>query len=257
MMPRRAAAAAAVLALAALGLAACAGEGGKAYSWGWYVISPFTPQGRTHLGFLVAGLGATVAVSAVAILCSVVLGAAVALAGFARYRSLRGFNRTYVEVVRAVPMLVMVLWVYYSLPVLLGIQFGIFVSGVIALALSDSAFEAEIFRAGIQSVEKGQIEAAKSVGLTGWQTMRFIVLPQAIRRVLPALGNQFVYMLKMSSILSFIGFEELTRRANELTVTEHRPLEIYTFLAVEYLLLVLFASWLVRRLERRLGQVHR
>jgi polar amino acid transport system permease protein len=83
------------------------------------------------------------------------------------------------------------------------------------------------------------------------------VLPQAIRRVLPALGNQFVYMLKMSSILSVIGFEELTRRANELTVTEYRPLEIYTFLVVEYLLLILVASWLVRRLERRLGQVHK
>lgn len=257
MTKRRAAAAALALALAALALSACAGESGKGYTWGWYIISPFTPQGRTHLGFLIAGLGATISVSAVAIVCSVVLGAAISLAGFARYRGLRAFNRAYVEVVRAVPMLVMVLWVYYGLPVMFGLQFGIFLSGVIALALSDSAFEAEIFRAGIQSVEKGQIEAAKSVGLTGWQTMRFIVLPQAIRRVLPALGNQFVYMLKMSSILSVIGFEELTRRANELTVTEYRPLEIYTFLVVEYLLLILVASWLVRRLEKRLGQVHK
>ncbi len=257
MTKRRAAAGALALGLAALALSACAGETGKGYSWGWYIISPFTPKGQTNLGFLLAGFGATIAVSAVAIVCSVVLGAAVALAGFARARALRAFNRGFVEIVRSVPILVMVLWVYYSLPVLLGIQFGIFVSGVIALALSDSAFEAEIFRAGIQSVEKGQIEAARSVGLTNWQTMRFIVLPQAIRRVLPALGNQFVYMLKMSSILTFIGFEELTRRANELTVTEYRPLEIYTFLALEYLLLVLAASWLVRRLERRLGQVHK
>jgi His/Glu/Gln/Arg/opine family amino acid ABC transporter permease subunit len=254
---RRAAVAALGLALAALLLTACASQGGKSYTWGWHVISPFTPHGRTHLGFLVAGLWATVSVSAISIVCSVLLGAAVSLAGFSQNRGLRAFNRLYVEVVRAVPMLVMVLWVYYGFPVLLGLQFGIFLSGVMALALSDSAFEAEIFRAGIQSVEKGQIEAAKSVGLTRWQTMRFIVLPQAIRRVLPALGNQFVYMLKMSSILSVIGFEELTRRANELTVTEYRPLEIYTFLVVEYLLLILLASWLVRRLERRLGQVHK
>ncbi len=256
MRGRRAAAAALALAIAALVLAACASPGGKGYTWGWYVISPFTPQGQTHLGFLVAGAVATIAVSAAAIVCSVLVGVAVSLAAFARNRGLRGFNRGYVEVVRAVPILVMVMWVYYSLPVLFGIQFGIFLSGVIALALSDSAFEAEIFRAGIQSVEKGQIEAARSVGLTGWQTMRFIVLPQAIRRVLPALGNQFVYMLKMSSLLSVIGFEELTRRANELTVTEYRPFEIYTFLAVEYLVLILIASWLVRRLERRLGQGH-
>ena len=83
--------------------------------------------------------------------------------------------------------------------------------------------------------------------------MRYIILPQAIRRVLPPLGNQFVYMLKASSLLSVIGLTELTRRANELVVTEYRPLEIYTFLILEYLVLILLASWLVRRLERRMA----
>jgi polar amino acid transport system permease protein len=257
MTARRAGAATLVLALAALSLAGCAGSDGQSYSWGWYVLSPVTAQGRTNLAFLITGIGATVAVSVLAILCSILMGAAVSLAGFARNRALRSFNRGYVEVFRSVPALVMVLWVYYGLPALFGVQFGIFVSGIIALALSDSAFEAEVLRAGIQSIEKGQVEAARSVGLTGWQTLRFVVLPQAIRRVLPALGNQFVYMLKMSSLLSVIGFEELTRRANELTVTEYRPLEIYTFLIAEYLLLILVASWLLRRLERRLNRAHR
>jgi polar amino acid transport system permease protein len=83
--------------------------------------------------------------------------------------------------------------------------------------------------------------------------MRFIVLPQAIRRILPALGNQFVYVLKMSSLISVIGYQELTRRANELTLVEYRPLEIYTLLVLEYLLLILAVSWLVRRLERHMG----
>lgn len=253
MMPRGAVVA---LALAAVLVAAC-GEAGRGYTWGWYVISPFLPKGQTNLEFLVSGFGATIAVSGLAIVFSVVIGAAVALAAFSPIKALRAFNRGYVEIVRAVPILVMVLWVYYGLPVVLGLQFGIFAAGVISLALSDSAFEAEVFRAGIQSIEKGQIEAARSVGLTRWQTMRFVVLPQAIRRVLPALGNQFVYMLKMSSILSIIGFQELTRRANELTVTEYRPLEIYTFLVAEYLALILVASWLVRRLERRMARAHR
>jgi len=253
-MPRRGAVVA--LALAAVLVAAC-GEAGRGYTWGWYVISPFLPKGQTNLEFLVSGFGATIAVSGLAIVCSVVVGAAVALAGFSPIKALRAFNRFYVEIVRAVPILVMVLWVYYGLPVVLGLQFGIVAAGVISLALSDSAFEAEVFRAGIQSIEKGQIEAARSIGLTRWQTMRFVVLPQAIRRVLPALGNQFVYMLKMSSILSIIGFQELTRRANELTVTEYRPLEIYTFLVAEYLALILVASWLVRRLERRMARAHR
>ena len=181
------------------------------------------------------------------------LGAGViALAGFARYRSLRGFNRTYVEVVRAVPMLVMVLWVYYSLPVLLGIQFGIFVSGVIALALSDSAFEAEIFRAGIQSVEKGQIEAAKSVGLTGWQTMRFIVLPQAIRRILPPLGNDFVSMIKDSALVSVLGLRDITQIAKVSSGSSFRYLETYLTAAVLYLTLTIVLSLVVKYIERRM-----
>jgi polar amino acid transport system permease protein len=138
--------------------------------------------------------------------------------------------------------------------VVLGIQFGVFAAGVISLAVSDAAFEAEIFRAGIQSISRGQTEAAQSLGLNRWQTMRLIVLPQAIRRILPALGNQFVYVLKMSSLVSVIGFQELTRRANELTLVEYRPLEIYTFLVLEYLLLILLVSFLVRRLERRLAR---
>jgi polar amino acid transport system permease protein len=127
----------------------------------------------------------------------------------------------------------------------------------VTLALSDAAFEAEIFRAGIQSVPKGQREAADTLGLSRWHTFRRIVLPQAIRFILPALGNQFIYVLKMSSLVSVIGFQELTRRANELNVTEYRPLEIYTFLVVEYLVLILAASWLVRRLERRMAAAPR
>jgi polar amino acid transport system permease protein len=124
---------------------------------------------------------------------------------------------------------------------------------VLSLALSDSAFEAEVFRAGIQSVPKGQIEAAKSLGLSWSQQMRLVVLPQAIKVILPALGNQFVYVVKMSSLISVIGLQELTRRANELNVSEYRPLEIYTLLVLEYLILILIVSYLVRRLERRLA----
>ena len=129
----------------------------------------------------------------------------------------------------------------------------ILTAGIVALALSDSAFEAEIFRAGIQSIERGQTEAADALGFTYAQKMRHIILPQAIRRILPPLGNQFVYMLKMSSLLSIIGLQELTRKANELTVTVYRPLEIYTILVLEYLILILLVSRLVRWLEALMG----
>lgn len=223
------------------------------YTWGWYVVSPFDARGLKNLAFLADGIWATVSISLTAIALSIVGGIVLALLGLSKNRVARGVNRVYVEAVRAVPMLVLLLWVYYGLPVVFGIQFGVFAAGVITLALSDSAFEAEIFRAGIQSIHKGQVEAAQSLGLRPLQTMRLVVLPQAIRRILPALGNQFIYVLKMSSLISVVGYQDLTRRANELTLVEYRPLEIYTFLVVEYLVLILLVSWLVRRVERRLG----
>jgi polar amino acid transport system permease protein len=226
---------------------------GNTYTWGWYVILPTTPQGISNITFLLGGLGYTIALSLIAIVISVVLGLAVALPGLSENRIARAFNRTYVEIFRAIPILVMLLWVYYGLPVVFAISLGTFAAGIIALAICDSAFEAEIFRAGIQSIDRGQHEAADSVGLDYFDKMRYVILPQAVRRVLPPLGNQFVYMLKMSSLVSVIGYTELTRRANELVVSQYRPLEIYTFLVLEYLLLIVVVSHLVRRLERRMG----
>jgi polar amino acid transport system permease protein len=197
----------------------------------------------------------TILMSLTAILISVVLGLVIALPGLSQKRHYRAINRTYVEVVRAVPILVLILWVYYGLPQITGLTLNVFWAGVLALALSDSAFQAEIFRGGIQSIGRGQYEAAQSISLNYRDTMRFVILPQAIRRILPALGNQLVYMLKMSSLVSVIGMQELTRKANELVVSEYRPLEIYTILVLEYLVLILIVSAAVRRLERRMKAV--
>ncbi len=219
--------------------------------WGWYVVDPSLPSGWSNLRFLLSGLYYTILLSLSAIVISIVVGLLIALPGLSAKPVLRRFNRIYVEGVRAVPILVLILWVYYGLPQVADISIGVFAAGVIALALSDSAFEAEIFRAGIQSIDKGQYEAAHSVSLNYSDTMRFVILPQAIRRILPALGNQLVYMLKMSSLVSVIGMQELTRKANELVVSEYRPLEIYTILVLEYLVLILVVSAGVRWLERR------
>lgn len=227
-------------------LAGCSGN------WGWYVVDPSTPKGLINLKFMLSGMYYTILLSLTAISISVVVGLLVALPGLSEKEGWRRFNRTYVEIVRAVPVLVLILWVYYGLPALSGITFNVFWAGVLALALSDSAFQAEIFRGGIQSIARGQYEAAKSVSLNYRDTMRFVILPQAIRRILPALGNQLVYMLKMSSLVSVIGMQELTRKANELSVSEYRPLEIYTVLVLEYLVLILVVSAFVRRLERRM-----
>jgi glutamine transport system permease protein len=225
---------------------------GCSNNWGWYVVDPMTKNGWINLKFMASGAYYTIIMSLTAILISVVVGLLVALPGLSKKRSWRIFNRTYVEIVRAVPILVLILWVYYGLPALSGITLNVFWAGVLALALSDSAFQAEIFRAGIQSIARGQYEAAQSISLNYRDTMRYVILPQAIRRILPALGNQLVYMMKMSSLVSVIGLQELTRKANELVVSEYRPLEIYTVLILEYLVLILIVSAGVRWLERRL-----
>ncbi len=223
----------------------------------WYVVSPFTEGGQRNLRFLLDGYGLTIMVSLASITCSMALGLLVALPGMSASRCARGLNRGYVEIVRSIPVLVLLLWVYYGLPVLLDVNLDVFYAGVIALAICDSPFQAEIFRAGIQSIDRGQHEAADSIGLGYVDKMRYVILPQAIRRVLPPLGNQFVYILKMSSLVSVIGMTELTRRANELVVSEYRTLEIYSLLVLEYLVLVMVASWLVRRLERAMGSDER
>ena len=222
------------------------------YSWGWYVISPFHPLGVTNIFFLLSGLGYTILLSISAISLSIFLGLVVVLPGLTKKKFLRRLSMIYVEIFRSIPMLVMLLWVYYGMPPALGIRLDVFAAGIIALALCDSAFEAEIFRAGIQAISIGQHDAADSLGLNYWQKMRLIILPQAIRTVLPAIGNQFVYMLKMSSLVSVIGLTELTRRADELVVSQYRPLEIYTFLVLEYFLLIICISYGVRRMENKL-----
>ena len=241
-----------------LGLAGCSSSA----TWGWYVIDPTKPAGYTNVKFLIGGFWNTILISVVAAAISATLGLLVALPGISAKRGWRIVNRIYVEFIRAIPLLPMLFWVFYGLPVVfksmgLNIPIDPFWGAVITLALSDSAFTAEIYRAGIQSIAKGQSEAAQTVGLTPFQTMRYVILPQAIRRILPPLANQFIYILKMSAFASVIGMQELTRRANELVVTEYRPLEIYTLLILEYLVLVLVISQAMRWLERRMGSDER
>ena len=222
------------------------------YNWGWYVLNPNLDSGFSNLQFLLSGLSITISISLISIFFSLILGFFICLPGLSSHKLLILLNRIYIEIFRSIPLLVLLLWVYYGLPIVFGISFGPFVAGIVSLAISDSAFESEIFRAGIQSITKGQRDAAKSIGLNKYQEMKLIILPQALRIVLPAIGNQFVYVLKMSSLVSIIGLADLTRKANELVVSVYRPLEIYTFLVIEYLILILIISYFVRKLENKL-----
>tara|TARA_B100001123_G_C15238361_1_gene998089 strand:- start:70 stop:804 length:735 start_codon:yes stop_codon:yes gene_type:complete len=223
------------------------------YTWGWYVLNPNLEEGLSNILFLIDGLFVTIFISLISIFFSLCFGFLVSLPSLSKNKYLKLINRIYIELFRSIPLLVLILWVYYGLPVMFNISLNPFIAGIISLALSDSAFEAEIFRAGIQSITKGQRDAAKSLGLNKYQEMRFIILPQALKIILPAIGNQFVYVLKMSSLVSIIGLADLTRKANELVVSVYRPLEIYTFLVIEYLILILIISYFVKKLEKKLS----
>ena len=222
------------------------------YNWGWYILNPRLDSGFSNIQFLLSGFSITISISLLSIFFALLIGFFVSLLGMSSTKLLIWINRFYIEIFRSIPLLVLLLWVYYGLPIVFGISFGPFIAGIISLAISDSAFEAEIFRAGLQSINIGQRDAAKSIGLNKYQEMRLIILPQALRIILPAIGNQFVYVLKMSSLVSIIGLADLTRKANELVVSVYRPLEVYTFLVLEYLILIVIISFFVRKLEKKL-----
>jgi polar amino acid transport system permease protein len=240
---------------------------GHDYAWRWEIISPTTDQGRINFDYLVSGYVVTLQLASLALVFGVALGLLMMLLQRSQLPGLRALARGYVGILRAVPVFVLLLWIYYTLPILaqrlpnwahripgmdLVTQLTPLTAAGLALALGSSAFLSEIFRAGVESIPKGQIEAALSLGMSHTQAMTRIVLPQALRRVLPPIAGQFIQTIKDSALASAIGLRELTRRATELQVQTYRPLEIYTFLALEYISIVLVLTWLLRRLERRM-----
>ena len=147
----------------------------------WLILSPNNIEGLTNLKFLLSGLTTTIYISIVSIIISIILGLLVAIPSLAKSKFLTYLNIGYVEIVRAIPLLVLILWIYYGLPIMTGISFSPFVSGIIALSISESAFQAEIFRAGINSIKKSQWEAGSSLGLSFFRKLRLVILPQAIK----------------------------------------------------------------------------
>jgi polar amino acid transport system permease protein len=200
---------------------------------------------------LLGGVGITVGLTVTAMAGAVIIGLLLCLARLSRYPALRWLAVAYIDFVRATPLLVQILWVFYSLALLTGITLPEFAAGALALALNIGAFVAEIFRSGIQTVDKGQREASLALGMTGSQAMRRVIFPQAIRHIIPPLGSTWVSTFKDSSLVAVIGVPELLFRAQVASIDTYRPVEIYTLLAVIYFLLTYPQSRLVDRLYRR------
>ena len=200
---------------------------------------------------LLVGAGVTIKITALSVALGVVIGLFVGIARISRIKILRSLAAIYVDFFRGTPLLVQIFLVYFALPVITGQRVDPFVAAIGSCGINSGAYVAEIFRAGIQSIDKGQMEAGRSLGMTWVQTMRYIIVPQAFKRVIPPLGNEFIALLKDSSLVSVIGFEELTRRGQLIIAKTYGSLEIWLSVAVIYLAMTLTISRFVAYLERR------
>lgn len=200
---------------------------------------------------LLAGAAVTVQITALSVGFGLLIGMFVGMARLSKLLPVRAAAAVYVDFIRGTPLLVQIFLIYFALPILLGARIDPFVAAITACSINSGAYVAEIFRAGIQSIDKGQMEAGRSLGMTWPQTMRHIILPQAFKRVIPPLGNEFIAMLKDSSLVSVIGFEELTRRGQLIIARTYGSFEIWLTVAFIYLLMTFTISRLVDYLERR------
>ncbi len=211
---------------------------------------------------LLQGALVTLQLTALSVFLGLIGGSLIGIARLSPSGLLRWLTRAYVDFFRGTPLLVQIFMIYFGLPAAmnqLGLPFSLdrLVAAVMALSLNSAAYVAEIVRAGIQSIDPGQNEAAQSLGMGSTQTMRHIIFPQALQRMLPPLGNEFISLLKDTSLVAVIGFEELFRRGQLIVAGNYRAFEIYAAVALIYLVLTLLSSRAFSFLERWMDPVKR
>ena len=213
-----------------------------------------------YFGMFLEGASITIEVSLVSLIIGFIVGLFICLMKMSKIKILKWLSTAYVEILRGTPLFVQVFIIYFGLPQI-GIDFpdvgpisSKFIAGAFALSINSSAYIAEIFRSGIQSVDKGQMEASRSLGLGYADTMRFVIVPQAVKNVLPALANEFITLVKESSVLSVIGTQEIMFKAGIVVTAVYSPMEPYVAAAVIYLVLTTILSKLVGVLEKKLAK---
>ena len=206
---------------------------------------------QNALPILILGAGVTIEITAFSVAVGFFIGLFVGIARISQFKVLRVLATIYADCIRGTPLLVQIFLIYFALPMVIGQRVEPFIAAVAACGINSGAYVSEIFRAGIQAIDIGQMEAGRSLGMTWWQTMYSIILPQAIRNILPPLGNEFIAMLKDSSLVSVIGFEELTRRGQLIIAQTYVSFEIWMTVAILYLIMTLAISRIVSLLEKR------
>jgi His/Glu/Gln/Arg/opine family amino acid ABC transporter permease subunit len=205
-----------------------------------------------NLGFLLQGAVVTVQISVLAILLGLVLGAILGLFSVSRVRALTALSWGYVQFFRGSPLLVQILWIYFGLPVF-GIDLPAFWAGVVALGLNSAGYQAEVVRGGIESVDRGQVDAADAMGFSRAQTLLLILGPQAVRRVIPGITNELTSLVKSSSLLAAISIVELTHAGQSIIARTYAPFEIYFAVALLYVVIVGVLAYASRVVERRIA----
>ncbi len=194
----------------------------------------------------------TLALAFFTLILGVVFGVVLALMRLSKNPVLRGFASSYIEFIRGTPLLVQLYIVYYGLPQVTGMRFPSFFAGIIALTVNSSAYIAEIIRAGILSVDAGQMEAVRSLGMSHTLSMRYIIIPQAFKNILPALGNEFIVVIKESAIVSIIGIYDIMYSGNIIRGNTYRPFEPLIIVALIYFIITFTLSNLMGIAERRM-----
>ncbi len=214
--------------------------------------------------YFLQGTRTTILISLITVFCGAILGCLVALMRISNCKPLQAFSKLYITVIRGTPMLVQLYIVYYQLSfiqypsgTIWGVDMERAIPCVIALSLNSAAYIAEVFRAGIQAVDVGQMEAARSCGMTSAQAMRFIILPQAIKNILPAIGNEFITMVKETSIIQYLGISDLMYNNGIVITATYNPLPCYYISAILYLLLNIILGKGINIFEVRLKRNER
>jgi polar amino acid transport system permease protein len=200
------------------------------------------------------GLLITLRYTVITAAVGLVIGLAVAMAQLSRARLLRYGGRAFVEFFRNIPLLVWLLWSYYALPIFLGIDISKEMAGIVALSLYVASYYAEILRAGIQSIDRGQTDASQALGMSHAQAMRRIILPQAVRRMIPPLSGQTIIQMKNTTLLSVITIPDLLYQAGYISSFTYRPMEVYTAVGTVFLVILVPLTYLARRLETQVAR---
>ncbi len=203
---------------------------------------------------LLLGLLNTLKVTGMALLFGVPLGLTLALFRLSTFRPLSAVAAFIVEFFRATPPLVQLFWFFFALPILIDVRMTPYIASIVTFSIQSSAFFAEIFRAGIQSIDKGQWEGASAIGMTYRQTLSRVVLPQAVKRMIPAFMERSIELLKTTTLVSTVAYSDLMFQANDLAQKTFRPLEVYTVVAVMYFVLIFMFSQVSIWVERRLAE---